>query len=240
MPAQQPPREPSMEEILASIRRIIAEDGPNPEVGRPAATPATAPAPAPATEGSTEVLDLTEMVEETAASVDEPLELTELEEADPAPAEALSDDPLPVAPPSAAAAPEPEQPAPQPVATPEVVRRAAPPPPPAPPPSPTPKESPAAMVVPPAAEPPPAARPAADLVAPRAQDQTSVALGELVRTVRQEKQRAQPSQRSPLEALVLEALRPSLKAWMEQNLAPLVERVVREEVRRLTRRVEDQ
>jgi cell pole-organizing protein PopZ len=101
---------------------------------------------------------------------------------------------------------------------------------------------PAAAVSPPAppAEPPPAARPAADLVAPRAQEQTSAALGELVRTVRQEKQRSQMPQRSPLEALVLEALRPSLKAWLEQNLAPLVERVVREEVRRLTRRVEDQ
>ena len=58
--------------------------------------------------------------------------------------------------------------------------------------------------------------------------------------MRQDKQKAQPPARSPLEALVLEALRPSLKAWMEQNLAPLIERVVREEVRRLTKRVEDQ
>jgi hypothetical protein len=44
---------------------------------------------------------------------------------------------------------------------------------------------------------------------------------------------------SPLEALVLEALRPSLQSWLDQNLPDLVERVLREEIRRLARRVED-
>jgi hypothetical protein len=44
---------------------------------------------------------------------------------------------------------------------------------------------------------------------------------------------------SPLEALVLEALRPSLQSWLDQNLPALVERVLRDEIRRLARRIED-
>lgn len=42
-----------------------------------------------------------------------------------------------------------------------------------------------------------------------------------------------------LEGLVREAVKPLLKEWLDQNLAPLVERVVREEVRRMVRRAED-
>jgi hypothetical protein len=53
--------EPSMEEILASIRRIIAEDGEQPAA--PAATAVAAPQPAPAAK-SEEILELTEVVEE--------------------------------------------------------------------------------------------------------------------------------------------------------------------------------
>jgi hypothetical protein len=44
---------------------------------------------------------------------------------------------------------------------------------------------------------------------------------------------------SPLEALVLEALRPSLQSWLDQNRPALVERVLRDEIRRLARRIED-
>lgn len=42
-----------------------------------------------------------------------------------------------------------------------------------------------------------------------------------------------------LEALVREAMAPHLKAWLDENLPDLVERVVREEVERLARRAED-
>jgi cell pole-organizing protein PopZ len=55
--------EPSMEEILASIRRIIAEDGDTaapPAAAKPAEKPAPAPEPEPPEE---EVLELTEVVE---------------------------------------------------------------------------------------------------------------------------------------------------------------------------------
>ncbi len=62
-----------MEEILASIRRIIAEDGEQPAAAAPAPAPAPAagPAPAaappaPAAKGE-EILELTEVVEEQSA-----------------------------------------------------------------------------------------------------------------------------------------------------------------------------
>jgi cell pole-organizing protein PopZ len=68
----------------------------------------------------------------------------------------------------------------------------------------------------------------------------SQALDEVAERVRDE-QPAEPAKpgSSPLEALVLEALRPSLQSWLDQNLPALVERVLREEVRRLARRIEE-
>lgn len=72
--------EPSMEEILASIRRIISEDA---EPGKAGAAPAeapapvakaVAPAPAPAEPAKPDVLELTEMVEDdgSVTRLDEP------------------------------------------------------------------------------------------------------------------------------------------------------------------------
>jgi cell pole-organizing protein PopZ len=58
--------EPSMEEILASIRRIIAEDGDQPAAAAPppaATAEAAAAQPAPVAKGE-EILELTEVVEE--------------------------------------------------------------------------------------------------------------------------------------------------------------------------------
>src|SRR5262249_28528222 len=88
--------EPSMEEILASIRRIIAEDG---EAAPAEAKPEPAPAPAAAQE---EILDLTEVVESDGSVVS----LTAPAQAAPAPAA----EPPP--------APPPRQPEPAPVAEP--------------------------------------------------------------------------------------------------------------------------
>jgi cell pole-organizing protein PopZ len=42
-----------------------------------------------------------------------------------------------------------------------------------------------------------------------------------------------------LEDLAGEMIAPELKTWLDQNLAPLVERVVREEIKKMVRRVED-
>ena len=62
-----PQHEPTMEEILASIRKIISEDTPEappqpaPEVARPAPAPV---APAPAMAADVDVLELTQEIEE--------------------------------------------------------------------------------------------------------------------------------------------------------------------------------
>lgn len=242
-----------MEEILASIRRIISEDGPGAEAGRPSAARAANEAAA------VEPLDLTELVEDPGPPALEPLDLTELEEPPakpPAPmpagrppqgqaqpaATATRAVPVNVPPANDAPVDAPAPAAAPPVATPEVVRRAAPAPTVTPPPEPQPRPK-AAPPATPAVAAPEAPKPAPEpeLVGGKSQEQAAAALGDMVRAIRQDKQqRAQPGPRSPLENLVLEALRPSLKAWLDQNLAPLVERVVREEVRRLARRVEDQ
>lgn len=42
-----------------------------------------------------------------------------------------------------------------------------------------------------------------------------------------------------LDTLVRVALEPYLKSWLDENLEPLVERVVREELKRMARRAED-
>src|SRR5699024_9754359 len=43
-----------------------------------------------------------------------------------------------------------------------------------------------------------------------------------------------------LDVLVRQALTPLLKAWLDENLPPLVERIVREEVRRLAQQARGQ
>ena len=42
-----------------------------------------------------------------------------------------------------------------------------------------------------------------------------------------------------LEDLVREALAPHLKVWLDENLAPMVERIVREEIGKMVRRAEE-
>jgi uncharacterized protein len=103
--AKTPQQEPSMEEILASIRRIISEDG---EAGKePPAAPAAAaapaaPAPAPAPEKPAEkpqdVLELTEMVADDG-------KVTNLNAPPPPPPPPPAPPPAPVELPQAAAAP---------------------------------------------------------------------------------------------------------------------------------------
>ena len=107
-------QEPTMEEILASIRRIISEDD-APAEGAPAAA---APEPEPEEEVSPAMMDVASEEPEPAASDDDVLELTDTYEA-PA-AESIGDldvspaevDPFPVEAVSESVfAPEPEHPA---------------------------------------------------------------------------------------------------------------------------------
>jgi uncharacterized protein len=83
--------EPSMEEILASIRRIIAEDGDQPAAGPTAAPAPAAPPPepaAPAAAKGDEILELTEVVEDHPP---EPDPAPEPPKADPPPALAAAE-----------------------------------------------------------------------------------------------------------------------------------------------------
>lgn len=205
--------EPSMDDILASIRKILNEDD------VPGA-PATIPEP------PSEPLMLTEemMVPEPqppAAAAPEP--------AAPQPVA-----PQPVAPPAVvplAVAPAPviAQPAPTPM--PE-------PPPPTPPPglqivAPPPEQRPAAMPEPPAM--PPSAMAGSDLVAPAAAAAAAASMNQLLRAVTQERSTAISRGGPTIEDVVRETIRPMLKEWLDTHLPGIVERSVRAEIERVAR-----
>jgi len=193
--------EPSMEEILASIRRIISEDG---EEGEEAAAAAPGdPAPEPVAEESAE--QASEPEAEASSEPDDVLELTEeVDEVDAIFAEESPD-------------PEPE-PEPDPEAAAKVPD--------------------VAMQEPVAPETP---------VAPEAPLVSDPALGDAAGTLQQlgqmitppsidpNEQRVTPGGRT-IEDHVLEMLRPMLKEWLDQNLPPLVQRLVQREVDRIVHR----
>ncbi len=171
--------DPSMEDILASIRRILNED-----------EPGTAPGPAPMPDPS------------------EPLALTEAM--------------LVGEPPKPAAVPEPPPPPPPPPVVAPVV--AAPPPPPPP-------------VQPLPVAPEPLALPPEALLAPAAAAAASAAMGQLMRAVAQDRGASVYRSGGPsIEDVVREELRPMLKQWLDQNLPPMVERLVRAEIERVVGR----
>ncbi len=225
-----PSAEPSMEEILASIRRIISDDGDAPaKAPAPAPRPATAAAaagPEPAGEpaeghvteddldrlfasaGSDDADDLDaeedvlELDEEMTAAEEDPVELVEGLMPDEAEV-AFAD--------VAAPAPWPE---------PAVEERAAAPPPPEPPPAPrAPGPGPAASRAEPEEEP---------LVSAHTGASVNAAFGQLTHTILSANART-------LDDLVKEMLRPMLKAWLDENLPSVVERLVRAEIERVSR-----
>jgi uncharacterized protein len=199
-------QEPSMEEILASIRRIIADDDTKPApkpapvaaVPRPAAMPPppkpAAPPPEPPAmpahfdppppEPEDDILDLTEQMAETA---EEPPSFQTIDGqsdvifADPQP------EPLPPPPPPLPRAEEPRRPA-------------------APPPQPT----------------------AERLMSASTSAAVDSAFNTLAQTVLVQNART-------LEDLVREMLRPMLKSWLDDNLPGMVERIVRAEIERVSR-----
>ena len=214
MSAQAKATEPSMEEILASIRRIISDDDPKPgeaegaadaaaEAPAPAATPAQAPEPEPqpaAAAVEEDVLDLGAEAALIAAPPPEP------PKAEPAPT------------PAAPAAEEPDvaflEEAPAAAPTPEPVLAPSPPP------------LPAAAFMPSSS-----AAPAVDmasLLSDQASSAVTNAFGHLANTVLSNNART-------LEDLVKEMLKPMLKAWLDDNLPTMVERLVRSEIERVAR-----
>lgn len=107
-------QEPTMEEILASIRRIISEDDAPAETAQ-AAAPEPAPAPEPAQEPETVDVSPAMMDEPTSTQDDDVLELTDRYE-EPAAAETIGD--LEVSPTAPEPEPFPAARAPEPVAAP--------------------------------------------------------------------------------------------------------------------------
>ena len=174
--------DPSMEEILASIRRILNEDDP------PPADAADAPAP----EDDVLVLDQSMLIEP-----DEPVAASE-----PVKARAVVDifD--------------------EPVAVPEVAK--------APPvkmeaPTPTPQSAVADTSGP-------------DLVAPEAAAAAAFSVGSLVRTLAAGRATHVYSGGPTLEDIVRSELRPLMKEWLDANLPPMVERLVRAEIEKVVGR----
>lgn len=227
--------EPSMEEILASIRRIISDDSPAADAPAPApAKPAAvkvAPAPRPVEEPAAAEHfnqdDLDRLFakgdEEEAAAEDETvLDLVE-EDAEPdAEPMVLVEGLMPheadvqfVDPSDMEMEPEPE---PEPVIAP-------PPPPPkaaarkAPPPPPPPVES---------FDEIDAGEPEEPLISAHAGASVNAAFGQLTHTILSAKAKT-------LDDLVKEMLRPMLKGWLDENLPVIVERLVRAEIERVSR-----
>lgn len=176
-----------MEEILASIRRIISDDK-------------DAPAPAPAVEE--EPLELTQVLQDDGSVVD------------------IAAEPAPPPPPPAPPSPP----------SPQVAAQVVPPPPPPP----------AAPIAEPVAEPVPS------LVSDDAATEAASSLHTLVNTVEIEELASVPRGASligngarTLEDMVLELMRPMLKQWLDQNLPPIVDRLVQKEIERISRRSKD-
>jgi len=163
-PGTAPSGDPSMEDILASIRRILSDDEAKPEGD--AEPPTTASASASAEEDDALVLNASMMVTESA----------------------------PIAP---------SEPA---VESPPVI--------PAPAPAPS----------------------ATALVAPEAAAAAASSVDTLVRTLTTERGMLVTSQGPTIEDIVRQEIRPLLKAWLDVNLPPLVERLVRTEIERVVGR----
>ncbi len=194
--------EPTMEEILASIRRIIADDSPDAAKQAAAAQQPAAPQPAPAAAPKTTPAaspspmsqdDIDAMLADQAADETDVLELSD-----------------PIAPPRAEAAPQGSNFRQVPAS--DVTFREEPL-----------REAPMA---PPAYAPP--ATGVERLLSAETNAAVSAAFGSLATTILSENSRT-------IEDLVREMLRPMLKAWLDDNLPGLVERMVRAEIERVSR-----
>lgn len=238
---QEQSQEPSMEEILASIRRIISDDGSEAEGGQAAAGAPTAakPAAARAEEQPEEPqqaaaggpIDLRSSDEELSEqeAEDEPLELTEAIRDDGTVVD-LAQQRAAVRPtetePETLVEPAPEEPAEPQAAEEDVSLELY-----GDDDSETPEEP---------AEEAMSERERDRLVSEATEAATLTALSELARAEEREPQALSlPGGERTLEQVVRDAISEHLRTWLDANLPDLVERVVREEVRRLARRAED-
>jgi hypothetical protein len=78
------------------------------------------------------------------------------------------------------------------------------------------------------------------LVSPRTKDAATASLAQVISAVAApEKDSGTAGGQRSLEDVVRDALLPELRSWLDQNLGVLVERIVREEIKKMVRRVED-
>jgi cell pole-organizing protein PopZ len=210
--------EPSMEEILASIRRIISEDGA--EGGEAAApkadeaTPAAAAAPAPAASAAAPPRAAAEAAPLAAEPAKRPLIADVESDEDESDVLLLTEEVVEEAPPppplrEAPRALEDDEPPPEPSRPePELTFEDAP--------------DPSSLVD--------------RLLSDHAAAASLAAMSELVsRKYREPKIESLPmgNANQTLEDLTRELLRPILKSWLDDNLPQIVERIVREEIGRL-------
>lgn len=251
-------QEPTMEEILASIRRIISEDSGGKEEAEEAAAPPPAAAPEPEPEPEVDFeAELDAMLDPEPEPEPEP-EMVEFEEPEPAPMPVAAAEPVP----APASEPdfeeddvvfseedileltEPLEPEPEPLPEPEPEPEYEPEPEPEYQPAPEPMGHQQAAFAPEpedediAFEEPamtahtnysePAGKP---LMSQDAAQAASAAFGALASSML-----TSAGGSKTLEDLVAEMLRPMLKDWLDNNLPGLVEQMVREEIERVARR----
>jgi cell pole-organizing protein PopZ len=213
--------EPTMEEILASIRRIISDDDPAPAKGAPgASSKPAAPAKQPESAASADPkAQQGASTRDTGAAQDlgqddidamfAAMDTEQPAAAEPSAVAGEDDlDVLELTDEFASAPPPPTQPP----AEPEPLRAAPEPPRPL-------FEGPRTTALPAAAD---------RLLSPGADETVQHAFGTLAHTIMAGNSRT-------LDDIVREMLRPMLRAWLDDNLPPLVERLVRQEIERVAR-----
>lgn len=202
--------EPTMEEILASIRRIISEEAPEAKAAEPVLAPAPEPEPQPVAEPEEDILDLTDMVADAPAPAPEPV---------------FTPQPAPMPEPSFQRA----------VYTPPTPVTSMPTPPPAPAPIVAANESDIVLV-----DNDMTRSDDDSLLSGNTLDRAGSAFDQLSRGLdRGNADRAlavSSGDGRTIEDMIREMLKPMLKNWLEDHLPEMVERVVREEVERASRR----
>ena len=213
-------QEPSMEEILASIRRIIADDDAakpqKAEPAKPAAAAPPPPKPAPKAAPPEPVAMSQDDIDAMLSNFDQPAPAPP--PPPPPPAPEPEPDVLDLT--EAMATPEPEPPPFRTIGSePDVMFAETPAEPEPPPPPPPPRPAQAVQ---------PVAAPGERIVSDVTRAAVDAAFNSLAQTVLVQNART-------LEDLVKEMLRPMLKSWLDDNLPTLVERLVRAEIERVSR-----
>jgi cell pole-organizing protein PopZ len=196
---QQADQEPSIEEILDSIRQIISDDD---EKDAPASQAEAPKAPEPKPEPDDQIIELTERFDEPE---EKEVIQVELKDRDPDPE------------------PEPVAPEPEPVKMSE------------------PEPEPEPVYVPPPA-PKPEAKPMpsdtnddlSKILSNRAEKAAEDAFSELAARANLER-----GGKVTVEDIVREEIRPMLRTWIDRHLPSLVERLLQQELERISRRVDD-